>query len=74
MAAAIGTPLVVLWGPGIEAQTRPLSTSTPIRILNAHVPCAPCYGTPQMKLCVRNICMEQIQPAEVLSAAADLLE
>jgi len=73
MAAAIGTPLVVLWGPGILNQTRPLSTSTPIRILNANVPCAPCYGTPLMKQCVRNVCMEQILPADVLSAAIDLL-
>jgi len=73
MAAAVGTPLVVLWGPGILAQTRPLSATTPIRILNAHVPCAPCYGTPQMKLCTRNICMEQILPPAVVSAALDLL-
>jgi len=73
MAAALGTPLVVLWGPAILAQVRPLSAITPIRILNAHVPCAPCYGTPLMKSCTRNICMEQILPPAVISAALDLL-
>jgi ADP-heptose:LPS heptosyltransferase len=73
IAAAAGTPLVVLWGPGILRQTRPLSTTTPIRILNANVPCAPCYGTPLMKTCRNNICMQQIRPAEALAAAGELL-
>jgi ADP-heptose:LPS heptosyltransferase len=73
IAAAVGTPLIVLWGPGILAQTRPVSTRAPIRILNAHVACAPCYGTPLMKECKRNICMEQIEPQSVLAAAWALL-
>jgi ADP-heptose:LPS heptosyltransferase len=73
MSAALGTPLIVLWGPAILAQVRPLSSTTPIRILNAAVPCAPCYGTPLMKECRRNICMEALTPAAVLTAAAALL-
>jgi ADP-heptose:LPS heptosyltransferase len=73
MAAALGTPLVVLWGPAILSQVRPLSTTTPIRILNANVPCAPCYGTPLMKECRRNICMEQITPFSVVAAAVEVL-
>lgn len=74
MAAAIGTPLVVLWGPGILAQTRPLSSATPIRILRVDVPCAPCYGTPQMRRCIRNVCMERILPSAVVSAALETLD
>ncbi len=67
MAAAVGTPLVVIWGPGILEQTRPLSSTTPIRIVRHRVFCAPCYGTPMMKTCRRNICMESISPQRVLA-------
>ncbi len=66
MAAAVGTPLVVIWGPGILEQTCPLSTTTPIRIVRHRVFCAPCYGTPMMKTCRRNICMEAISPQRVM--------
>ncbi len=74
IAAAVGTPLVVLWGPGILNQTGPLSSTTPIQVLNARVPCAPCYGTERMKQCRNNICMEQIHPDSVVAAALFLLK
>ncbi len=73
MAAALGTPAVVLWGPGIFAQTRPYSATTPISILQSGVPCAPCYGTDLMKTCTRNICMEFITPDQVVESATALL-
>lgn len=69
MAAALGTPLVVLWGPAILEQVRPLSSTSPVTVLRHPVPCAPCYDTPLMKMCRRNICMEGITPADVLEAA-----
>lgn len=69
MAAAVGTPLVVLWGPAILEQVRPLSSTSPVTVLRHPVPCAPCYDTPLMKTCRRNICMEGITPDEVLAAA-----
>ena len=74
IAAAVGTPLAVLWGPAIYEQTRPVSTCSPIRIVRVPVPCAPCYGTPLMKSCTRNICMEGISPGLALDAVNDLLE
>ena len=73
MAAAVGTPLVVLWGPAILEQTRALSSTTPIRIVRHRVFCAPCYGTPMMKTCQRNICMEAISPQRVLAAAEEIM-
>lgn len=73
IAAALGTPLVVLWGPAIYEQTRPVSTCSPIQIVRVPVPCAPCYGTPLMKSCARNICMEGITPSAVLDAVENLL-
>ena len=73
IAAAVCTPLVVLWGPGILAQTRPISACSPVSILQVAVPCAPCYGTPIMKTCERNVCMQFITPEEVIRAATALL-
>ncbi len=73
MAAALGTPLVVLWGPGRLEQTRPLSTFAPIRIVRHAVPCAPCQSTPLQKSCRRNVCMELISPEEVFAEAQGLL-
>lgn len=73
VAAAVGTPLLVLWGPGILEQTRPISSTAPIRVVRHQVYCAPCYGTPMMKICARNICMEAISPERVFIEAVRLL-
>jgi ADP-heptose:LPS heptosyltransferase len=73
MAAALGTPLVVLWGSGWLNQTRPVSSFSPIRIIRHMVPCAPCQITPLQKSCRRNICMESITTEEVFAAIQELL-
>jgi len=69
MAAALGTPLVVLWGPGRLEQTRPLSSTTPVCIIRHEVPCAPCQSSPLQKSCRHNLCMEAISVDEVAAAA-----
>ncbi|MBZ5566105.1 MAG: glycosyltransferase family 9 protein [Acidobacteriia bacterium] len=74
MAAALGTPLVTLWGPGIYAQTSPQAGASPVRIIDRRVHCAPCYGTPLMKTCKDNICMKQIEVEEVTKALASKLD
>ncbi len=63
MAAALNTPLVVLWGPAILEQVQPIGDR--VTVVRHPVYCAPCYGTPMMKQCRRNICMEAISPARV---------
>jgi ADP-heptose:LPS heptosyltransferase len=73
MAAALGTPLLVLWGPGRLEQTKPISSISPIRIVRHAVPCAPCQSTPQQKSCRKNLCMEAITPEEVYIEVRDLL-
>lgn len=73
MAAALGTPLVALLGPAIFQQTRPLSERQTVGILRHPVPCSPCYGTPLLKTCTDNICMKQIELAEVQAAVVDAL-
>lgn len=74
MAAALGTPLVVLWGPAILEQTRPIpSDPRTLRIIREPVPCAPCYGTALMKTCQDNICMKRIEVDRVEQAIHALL-
>lgn len=73
IAAALGTPLIVLWGPGILEQTRPIADRGAVDILREAVPCAPCYGTPLMKTCRDNICMQRITPARVIAAVENRL-
>ena len=70
----MGTPLVVLWGPAILQQVKPMSSKSPVTILRHSVPCAPCYDTPLMKTCRQNICMEGIKASEVDSAVRKLLK
>jgi len=74
LAAAMGTPLLVLWGPAILEQVRPLSSRSPVTVLRHAPPCAPCYETPLMKTCRRNVCMESITPREVLAGVGALLD
>jgi len=73
MAAALGTRLVVLWGPAILGQVRPWGDPERVAVVRHPVFCAPCYGTPMMKQCDRNICMEAISPARVAGEVARLL-
>jgi ADP-heptose:LPS heptosyltransferase len=73
MAAALGVPLVVLWGPARLEQVRPLSSRSPVCVVRHPVSCAPCYDTPRMKTCRRNICMQGISPERVLREADALL-
>jgi ADP-heptose:LPS heptosyltransferase len=76
MAAALGTPLVVLLGPAIMVQTRPIPSDPSgdtVRILREPVPCAPCYGTHLMSVCQDNICMKSIETGTVENAIGEML-
>lgn len=73
IAASLATPVIVLWGPGIYEQTRPVPSGGPVTVLREMVECAPCYGTPMMKACRRNICMERITPERVIEACRERL-
>lgn len=73
IAAAVGTPLITLWGPGIFSATRPLAGKAPVTILRSPPPCAPCYGTDRMKSCRDNICMKNIDVETVAAAVRQVL-
>lgn len=73
IAASVGTPLIVLWGPAIEIKMRPVSLNSPVIVINKHLPCSPCYETPRKDSCRNNICMKEIQVDEVVGEAIKLL-
>ena len=73
LAAVVGTPLIVLWGPAKLAQVQPLQNEAPVIILRVPVPCAPSYDTPAMKTCRANVCMQLIRPHRVYQEAMRLL-
>lgn len=73
MAAALGTPLITLWGPGIFTATAPMSEKSPVEIIRSPPPCAPCYGTNYMKSCTDNICMKQIGVDDIKAAIEKML-
>ncbi|RKV58721.1 lipopolysaccharide heptosyltransferase II [Helicobacter pylori] len=74
VAASTQTPLIALFGPTDEKETRPYKAQKTI-VLNHHLSCAPC----KKRVCPlknekNHLCMKSITPLEVLEAAHALLE
>lgn len=72
LAYAVGTPVVALFGAGIESKWAPRGSRA--RVLNRHLPCSPCtrFGyTPRCPIHVQ--CLRDITVDEVVRAAAELL-
>ena len=67
LAGAVGTPLVVLFGPADDRAMRPRGPG-PIQVVRSGMACSPCYGTPLRKTCRNNICMQEITVSQVLMA------
>jgi ADP-heptose:LPS heptosyltransferase len=66
MAAALGVPLIGLYGPTRYDQTRPYPVNTTATVLRGTLSCQPCYGTPLQKTCRENLCMQTIRVEDVL--------
>lgn len=62
LAAAVGTPVVALFGPTAPWRTGPVGEAH--RILRAEAPCSPCFK----KECSTRECMKGITVAQVLAA------
>ena len=73
LAAALGTPVVALFGPTIPALTGPYSKSSPYRVLTSGIDCQPCDRTPAQKRCTFNQCMAELTPGSVFEAMQELL-
>lgn len=69
IAAAVGTPVVALFGPTDPRRTGPLG---PGRVLRRELPCSPCLQR-RCRIADTYLCMRDLTVAEVLDAAHDLL-
>jgi len=75
LAAAVGTPIVALFGRSDPSWTRPWNA--PHVLVSADLDCIPCRGRPRMSSarCRRNLaCMTQITPDQVVEALDRLLD
>jgi lipopolysaccharide heptosyltransferase II len=62
IAAAVGVPVVSLWGATSPARSAPFASER--WVIQGDVPCAPCY----LKRCpIGRLCMERITPEAVLA-------
>ena len=67
IAAAMGTPVVAIFGPTEPTWTGP--TGSPSRIIRHKVPCGPCRN----RQCGHHTCMRLVTVEEVVAAATELL-
>ncbi len=70
LAAAVGIPVIGLFGPGDSEKFRPLSHEA--KILHHPVPWGPCR-VQYTRRCENNLCMKEITVEEVWKAASGLL-
>ena len=69
LAAAVGTPVVVFFGPTDPGRTAP--RGAPVLVLDRYVFCSPCY----LKKCpYQHECLEEITVEMALEAASRMLE
>ena len=77
LAAAVGTPLVAIFGPSNHRAWGPWPRDGRHIILRADLPCSPCsyvrYSVGQREGCQAMTCMKTITPEMVLKAAVELL-
>ena len=69
IAAAVKTPIVAIFGPEDPVYTRPYTSPDKYRIVQGSAPCRPCTR----KKCEHPICIEMVEPEEVLKACLELL-
>ncbi len=71
LAAAVGTPVVSLFGPTDPSASGPSAPPERVRVLRAGLPCSPCKDRPGVD-CRDNKCMRAITARMVLAALAEL--
>jgi len=62
LAAAVGTPVIALFGPTDPARTGPYGKGH--TVIRSNLPCSPCL----LKKCSTKECMEKITPEQVYAA------
>jgi 3-deoxy-D-manno-octulosonic-acid transferase/heptosyltransferase-1 len=68
LAAAVGTPVIALFGPTDPARTGPYGAGH--TVVRTDLPCSPCL----LKKCPTQKCMEEIMPEHVLAAVEKKLQ
>jgi lipopolysaccharide heptosyltransferase II len=71
LAAAVGTPVIALFGPTDPARTGPYGAGH--TILRSGIPCSPCFSRRCMNA-VTMECMTVIHPQQVIESATKLLK
>ncbi len=72
LAIAVGTPVVALFGPGIEDKWAPRDKKS--IVINKHFPCSPCTQFGYTPPCPYNArCMQEISKNEVKEAIYEIL-
>jgi ADP-heptose:LPS heptosyltransferase len=65
LAAALGVPVVALFGPTDPQLTGPYPGRAPGRVLTSGIDCQPCFRTSLQKRCRSNRCMQELSPRRV---------
>jgi heptosyltransferase-2 len=76
LAAAVGAPVVAIFGPSNHRAWAPWAPSERIRIVRLGLPCSPCsyVGTRvgAREGCFQRACMAELEPEPVIAAAMEL--
>jgi len=73
MAVALGVKTVSIFGPVNEKVYGPYPASFEHIVITKDVPCRPCYWKFRMPRCEKRVCLEEIEPQEVMQAIRMLL-
>lgn len=73
LAAAVGTPVVGLYGYTEPAHTRPWMEESRFKIVSSNLECSPCKFSKRKKICWRANCIRKIRPREVFEAIKELI-
>ncbi len=73
IAVALGIKTVSIFGPVSEKVYGPFPASFDHIVVSKDVPCRPCYWRFRMPRCEKRICLDTIEPSEVMQAVGMLL-
>ena len=75
LAAAVGTPVVAIFGPTSTVKNAPWLSAEKCRVLTSGIFCRPCYTSSAERLnwCADQICLKDVSPNQVVDAVRDLM-
>lgn len=73
LAAAVGAPLIALFGPTHPGEKKPLAGGSVVLWKGEQLPCAPCYRDGVFPACPHVDCLARITPEEVFELAQKMM-